>query len=382
MQRLDDSMRPAAWVVEHERARAQQQPDHPTRGKHVRGRRSPADKPCAPTFISHLEEPTPYPRRERRANHTIGSVCDESREYERQCARTHTRESARVENVHGKRALYVEFPGESLWGLGHELALVYRAHDLCRSLDRYCYVRLHDSQLDELFRYANGRSWSPTAAELALYPRNTSVRFDGRLDTLFAQLEAEEVCRCSCLVARGVRCVRCGVYAAGAASARHRAARCDADARVRGWPAAASAAVGRVSSRGEPAPSSCGRCRSSTGASPRRRGTRTTPRGAARRQTRTSRAVSARSSHRRASAFLARPTPQPTICAPASRTHLTCSGRRTPPLDRASLPPARRRWNGVKLWPGFGVACACRRRRVKPRGGGRPHARARCRRGR
>ena len=177
---------PAPWVVEHERT---QQHFDTVRGR--RGGVHRAGKPCAPTFVSHLEEPGPYPRRERRANQTVGEVCDEAREYERRCARTHARESARVKRAH-KRALFVEFPGDSLWGIGHELAVVYRAHDLCRALDRYCYVRLHDSQLDELFGFANGRLWSPTAVELALYPRNATLRFDGRLNGLFSLLEGEQ----------------------------------------------------------------------------------------------------------------------------------------------------------------------------------------------
>ena len=80
---------------------------------------------------------------------------------------THPKLLAAMRHVRG---LAIEYSGRSVWGLGHVLSLAYALHYICRRLRRYCYLRLWDSQLDELFAYANGESWAVSEAELAKYP--------------------------------------------------------------------------------------------------------------------------------------------------------------------------------------------------------------------
>lgn len=82
---------------------------------------------------------------------------------------------SQLKQAHGKQGLFIEYSGRSLWGLGHVLSLAYALHYVCYRLRRYCYVKLWDLQLEDLFTYANGQGWAPTAAELAAYGTDVKV---------------------------------------------------------------------------------------------------------------------------------------------------------------------------------------------------------------
>ena len=51
----------------------------------------------------------------------------------------------------------------NLWGAGHTLPALYQLHALCLDLERYCYVRLYDTDYDAYFGYfpsPNRSTWS------------------------------------------------------------------------------------------------------------------------------------------------------------------------------------------------------------------------------
>ena len=91
-------------------------------------------------------------------------MCDEASRYRETCAAEHDIISAELAARRDTRALLIEFAGHSQWGLGHILPALFLAHDLCRSLRRYCYVRLYEMEVGKLFGYANGMTWEPPSA--------------------------------------------------------------------------------------------------------------------------------------------------------------------------------------------------------------------------
>lgn len=93
----------------------------------------------------------------------------EQRVFEATCAETIAAMDGLLAETRNKRALLIEYSGRSVWGLGHVLSYAYGLHYMCRRLRRYCYIRLWDLQLEDLFTYANGESWSPSAANLSAY---------------------------------------------------------------------------------------------------------------------------------------------------------------------------------------------------------------------
>ena len=97
--------------------------------------------------------------------------------FETLCASERREMDELLARTRGRRGLAIEFVGRNVWGVGHVLSLAYVAHYVCRRLRRYCYVRLWDSQLEDLFTYANGESWAPTARELARYDAAHSMSF-------------------------------------------------------------------------------------------------------------------------------------------------------------------------------------------------------------
>lgn len=113
------------------------------------------------------------------------------------CAQTIEQMDRSLAALRGRRGLVFEYVGRSVWGVGHVLTFAYALHQLCRMLDRFCYVRLWDSQLDDVFVYANGASWAPTAEELARYPAPTvPIELSGQsaassLTHLYARLHNE-----------------------------------------------------------------------------------------------------------------------------------------------------------------------------------------------
>ena len=95
----------------------------------------------------------------------------EPRAFASRCAAPSRALDHALSRARGRSGLVIEYVGRNVWGVGHVLTLVYALHYVCRRLRRYCYVRLWDSQLEELFTYANGESWAPPsdAALLAAY---------------------------------------------------------------------------------------------------------------------------------------------------------------------------------------------------------------------
>ena len=49
-------------------------------------------------------------------------------------------------------------------------------HHICVRLERYCYVRVLDSRLEQLFGYANGESWAATPEEIESYPSRVAIQ--------------------------------------------------------------------------------------------------------------------------------------------------------------------------------------------------------------
>ena len=101
--------------------------------------------------------------------------CDEHAEYIRRCSVTHDTLAKELTASHGQRALYFEFGlrgyRSSQWGLGHVLPAVFLMHDICRQLNRYCYIKVFNMDLHKLMKYAaHNLSWGvPDALELARY---------------------------------------------------------------------------------------------------------------------------------------------------------------------------------------------------------------------
>ena len=93
--------------------------------------------------------------------------------FKAQCGAAIRQMDATLSSLRYTRGLAIEYVGRSVWGVGHVLTLAYALHHVCHKLDRFCYVRLWDSQLDELFSYSNGDSWAPAEEELAKYPAPT-----------------------------------------------------------------------------------------------------------------------------------------------------------------------------------------------------------------
>jgi len=153
-------------------------------------------RPSCPNEVIelHLEKPV-------RANSSLlrewlpprEGPCDEEAEYARRCSALHRHFSAHLANARHRRGLFIELEGTSTWGIGHALAFLYRIHDVCFHLGRYCYVRIYDMQLEELLGYANNRSYEPAPEELAQYagePSQYTVERD--IDALFPLLEADD----------------------------------------------------------------------------------------------------------------------------------------------------------------------------------------------
>lgn len=101
-------------------------------------------------------------------NHTpVDSVvCNEATEYEQRCSRLHGELDAELHEWRYKRGLVLEYEGNSYWGLGMLLTHAFVMHHICRRLKRFCYVRLYDSRIDQMFRFRNGMSFSPDPDEL------------------------------------------------------------------------------------------------------------------------------------------------------------------------------------------------------------------------
>ena len=65
-----------------------------------------------------------------------------------------------------KRALAFEWQSSprlgyfaNLFGAGHMLPVTYQLHRLCMQLERYCYVKLYDTDFERYFTYEGGLSW-------------------------------------------------------------------------------------------------------------------------------------------------------------------------------------------------------------------------------
>ena len=97
--------------------------------------------------------------------------CDEASEYQSKCSAEHKVLADHLHRTRGRRGLFIEFTGNSIWGLGHALWNVYVIHDMCLQLERYCHIKMYDMSLSALMGYASGNlSWGkPGPAELARY---------------------------------------------------------------------------------------------------------------------------------------------------------------------------------------------------------------------
>ena len=97
--------------------------------------------------------------------------CDEAATYHTNCGPEHDAFAEHLHRARGRRGLFIEFTGKSRWGLGHALWNIYVLHDVCRQLERFCYIKLYDMELGQLMGYAaQNLSWGePSEAERQLY---------------------------------------------------------------------------------------------------------------------------------------------------------------------------------------------------------------------
>eukprot|EP00966_Prymnesium_polylepis_P091513 2118228-Prymnesium_polylepis.2 len=121
-------------------------------------------------------------------------ACDEKAVYSEQCGEQHASWAAELADWHGNRAAFFSIPGNSVWGIGHMLSVVYGLHDVCRQAKRYCYISLYDMDLEQMLQYGSGHSWAPSPAELGRYRNATAISMDwsqldsSQLDNLVTQL--------------------------------------------------------------------------------------------------------------------------------------------------------------------------------------------------
>jgi len=125
--------------------------------------------------------------------------CDGTLEREREvffsrCAQTIAEMDVLRRRLRFRRALVVEWDPDyrlgvwkNMWGAGHLLMLVFRVHELCLQLRRYCYVRIYDAQYEKYFAYPDGSTWDPADLEVRQYgrPRTFALR-------AFKDLEPQE----------------------------------------------------------------------------------------------------------------------------------------------------------------------------------------------
>ena len=99
-------------------------------------------------------------------------MCDEEASFRSRCASKIRTWHERRHAWHGERGLVIRWrtadaDGVHGKGIGHLLALVYRLHSLCIHVERYCYISLYDSLLEDYFGYADAAlpSWKPPNAQ-------------------------------------------------------------------------------------------------------------------------------------------------------------------------------------------------------------------------
>ena len=116
------------------------------------------------------------------------SLADEAERFASACSSQISALDAMRKRTRHQRGLSIthEVRGGSLnasgLGVGHHLNAIYRLHALCVALDRYCYIRLHDSSIHKEFVYADGQSWEPMKDEMQRYSgTHVSVRYRRRL---------------------------------------------------------------------------------------------------------------------------------------------------------------------------------------------------------
>ena len=111
-------------------------------------------------------------------------ACNEDIEYRRSCSSFHDDLANDLRQWRGKRGLYLEFVGQSGVGLGHAVANAFLLHDICRQLQRYCYIKIYDMDLHLLMGYAaGGLSWGPPdETEQAQYSKSDSVTLSAKRD--------------------------------------------------------------------------------------------------------------------------------------------------------------------------------------------------------
>lgn len=116
---------------------------------------------------------------------------NEEEVFRAECSATVVQLDTELRQRHGQRALVIEYTGKSQWGFGHTLSTVYLLHNLCYNLQRFCYMRLYDSDLEKMFRYANGMTWEFTEQEKSYYPNETvNVTFNTEVKEMEILLQA------------------------------------------------------------------------------------------------------------------------------------------------------------------------------------------------
>ena len=121
-------------------------------------------------------------------------ACDEAHEFQRRCSSQARSLKEHLRYTEFKRGLAIEFVDRfgrpSSWGLGHVLPVVYRMHDWCVQLRRFCYIRMWDMDLDRLFTYHTGQSWGFDEKGLSRYPgTHANLTTDmGNLEMLFDRI--------------------------------------------------------------------------------------------------------------------------------------------------------------------------------------------------
>ena len=95
------------------------------------------------------------------------AACDEASVYASRCSDEHADFARHLQETRGRRGLFVEFYGLSLWGFGHVLYNAFIIHDVCRQTKRYCHIQLYDLNLGKLLGYAEGgQTWGPPSSAL------------------------------------------------------------------------------------------------------------------------------------------------------------------------------------------------------------------------
>ena len=96
--------------------------------------------------------------------------CDETAVYHNRCSDSHAERSRELLSWRHRSGLFFDIGGHDAReptphsGLGQAISTALLLHSICRSLQRFCYIKMWGMRLDELVGYASGLSWGPPNA--------------------------------------------------------------------------------------------------------------------------------------------------------------------------------------------------------------------------